>query len=569
MAAYTSVKSGDWNDVAVWSSGFPIAGDTFTISSNHTIFVRGIEACASGTCNGNLKINDNCPLTLSGNLTVVGSANNGTVTLYPSSSLKFSGTDRQFIFNGTAANPVSLVSVSAGPNNRPYFGGATNTDNVYFISSTGLSYDRLMSFNCSYVDFRYVFDTVNLYFINNGQHGGTVDNSWYFTHCLFDYCGNVRYGSGSTPGGDVQIKLVNCDFRHPKHTQWIDYTAAIAINPEVVKFVDCTFSGTSVGEEFRITNGSTGANDILVSGCIFEDTFYNNLGGYPVTADFVHWYNAYVGSNQNCYNTSNPGGWMVNDSVMYSTVANAHMCTENGTAPTSANTWQDNILYASDSAANLFGFNRPITMQRNTTIGGNGCVSTSTNAGTVDITRHTHIHKTANFDTTLLFETSNFTGTVNFTSSILYGIANAAEHVINSIAAAQTLGRIGYNCNYNVGGTVYNNVSITTDNTGNDITSNPLFNNVDVTIAAWDTSLGGAGTVSNAFAEMLKLNGFARDATPATFNPAYSKSALLTYLRSGFTPRNRALKQTGYLSVDIGSQAYNPLPPKNTMLGLG
>jgi hypothetical protein len=103
----------------------------------------------------------------------------------------------------------------------------------------------------------------------------------------------------------------------------------------------------------------------------------------------------------------------------------------------------------------------------------------------------------------------------------------------------------------------------------NDITQDPQFVDINVGIAAWDTSLGEAGTLANAFEEMVKLNGWDKDGNPAAFNSNYTVANLLAYIRAGLTPQNSALDGTGYGRDDIGAVSFSVSPStSNLMPGL-
>jgi len=84
---------------------------------------------------------------------------------------------------------------------------------------------------------------------------------------------------------------------------------------------------------------------------------------------------------------------------------------------------------------------------------------------------------------------------------------------------------------------------------GNDISDAPNFLDADRNLAGWDTENGGAGTVANAFTEMLKLN-------QSDFDSDYLPSAAVTWVRAGFAPTNSAYDGTAHDGGDIGAIAY-------------
>lgn len=572
MADYTSSQTGDWSSSSTWNdAGVPGDGDTATISSGHTVTVDSNTTVGTGGASGtdelivygNLTVDTSYTLTIRRDMLVDPTASgDGNIVLNAGANLSFDG-DYMLTYDGSTS-VYAYLDINGTSGNRCKV--EATTGNELSIAYLNSSWGDVIRIDADYCDFIRISDGSNE-FIDQGMHGASV--GWEFTNCFFNYCGSIRYGTGGNPAASSPFKFDNCDFRNPQNQNFIDYNSNDSFNADARYIKNCTFVGDSTPSRIyfgaEIPNGS---GPFVLSGCIGEDCQVYNLGGGPVEIDFVHRFNNFTGSANDIFCDNSPGGWKIKDCVVVATRANAHIVSSSGAAPTTTPEYSRNITFGDNSSDNHFGFSRAINVERNITIGGNGIVSTSSNTGTVLVDRHTHINKSGNFDAVLIFETNNFgANSVTFRNSLMIGINQAGEEGVDGMnASAQDLAYADYNCFYNVNDhydniTVANDTLTEGDDTGfgaNDITDNPQLSNENATLATWDTSLGGAGTVANAFAEMLKLNGYDRSGNTATFDSDYTKTALLTYLRTAFAPGNSALDGAGLSSVDIGAEDYAP-----------
>jgi hypothetical protein len=88
-----------------------------------------------------------------------------------------------------------------------------------------------------------------------------------------------------------------------------------------------------------------------------------------------------------------------------------------------------------------------------------------------------------------------------------------------------------------------------------DINANPNFVGCSGNIANCTVrGYGGWASVQSAAREMLTVNGIAYDGS-ATAATTKTVSGALSYIRTGFTPQNAALRNAGYGGVDIGAVA--------------
>jgi hypothetical protein len=92
----------------------------------------------------------------------------------------------------------------------------------------------------------------------------------------------------------------------------------------------------------------------------------------------------------------------------------------------------------------------------------------------------------------------------------------------------------------------------------NDFSANPQFPDSTRNFLTWDRVNGGAGTMASALPEVVKVAGYDISGNAAIFNPAYAVEKYLAYIRNGFAPRNRALKNAG--SPADGSPDVGALP---------
>lgn len=81
----------------------------------------------------------------------------------------------------------------------------------------------------------------------------------------------------------------------------------------------------------------------------------------------------------------------------------------------------------------------------------------------------------------------------------------------------------------------------------NDLSVDPDFVDETRDLAAWDTSLSGAGTAASALAELRNRN------DDSGYDSNYTISALIDYVQAGFVPQATALNGAGYGGEDIGA----------------
>lgn len=142
----TSAASGNWNAGATWAAGCgatgPVAGDTVTISTGHTVTITANAAAASLAVNAGGIVNSAFRITLSTTATIAGALNltaaaarlrvtgatnvTGTLNLGPATGIRFTGL--------VTLNPGAVWTATTGTVN--FRGGLTNNATT-FTAGTG------------------------------------------------------------------------------------------------------------------------------------------------------------------------------------------------------------------------------------------------------------------------------------------------------------------------------------------------------------------------------------------------------------------------------------------------
>lgn len=551
MATITSAQTGLFSEGTTWVGGVkPSAVDDFVIAGTHTVTIDAPETNLGGVVSATGTLINNSTLTLNGGLTLTGEYTTG-----PGSVTTFNG-NFDITYGGdtgvlsSTANASSYAIIEAAPT----FGFSVQggfTQKIEFLPRYTIL--RRMGRSDLNADHALLCGSNNKSSIINPQY------------CLFTDYWRFRFGAGWDPAVDAVFRFDNCDFRNPLISTISEYTCATNFNAGTRGWVNCTFVASATNRTINLTNAGTAyTNPVLFNGCIGEDIFLNNLNGCPMDIDLVTRDVDYAVSGGNNLNiaSSGAGGWNVHDTLIVSTKPNSHTLQVVGTGPTAKGTVQDCIVYNLNNADNAILWNQTTDLLRNITIDGNGYVNTSANTGLVLIDRATHIHHNApNADSLLIFETNNYgANQVTVQNSIQLGLN--INYSINNIAPAiQDIAYTDYNCWYQVG-LYYNRITVANNTLAEgvdegfglyDIEVNANMRDALFKVSDWDNLKGGPGTVDNAFTEMLKLNGFDRSGSPASFNTAYTKDDLLTTARTAFTPTNPALRGTGRNGSDIGA----------------
>ena len=480
---------------------------------------------------------------------------NGTWDLNGSASFLHGG-DFRVRFDGTTTIPAGLTITGTSADRATF--GATPGGSTYLVSVAGDASTDIIDIAVNYCDFiRCDGNTQTFISQSNNGYSGTIS----FNECLFDTCGRIVFGDAvSTVPADAVFEVTNGHFVNPSHESLIEYNCDDAFNVGTRKATGISAVGTATLNQIYIGALIHTINDPFVISGVLQDVRVNNAFGGPIDVSVATRFKLYDSTNNEifCSKGSGKGNSVIHDSYCYSDRTDPN-CFSFGD-----DTCEDNILETTQSAGNMLLFSGGVsaaTVQHNITIGGNGIAQIGGGSGTVLIENNTHVMSAGNFDCHLLSEGTVWTANlITFRSNLVVGVGTG-DFGISSITATQDLAYTDYNCIYNVADhyssvTVANNTLTEGVSAGfgaSDITNAPLFTDGTASITTWDTSLGGLGTVDNAFAEMLKLNGFDAAGAPATFDVDYNLADLLFYMRNAYMPTEVALSGTGFGGADIGA----------------
>jgi hypothetical protein len=221
VAAFTSKASGNWNSsgATTWNqAGVPGAGDAVTIQAGHTVTVPDgyAASCLSLTFTGaasNLTVGGGTSgsLTLKGNVTE-STVDARTVTLAAGSTLTFdtsgagsgsrylwtTNSQTKFFFNGSSGHRVTVTSTTGG-GSLP--GGFTTGANFYggYITAT-------------FTDFSFLGDAATDAWFQTLNHNYVTSADWKFSFadCTFDHCGQFKTVGDTGTTGAAVTQLVRC-----------------------------------------------------------------------------------------------------------------------------------------------------------------------------------------------------------------------------------------------------------------------------------------------------------------------------------------------------------------------
>jgi hypothetical protein len=272
MAAFTTTKTGNWNDATVWNAGgaIPGNGDTVTIaSSSHTLTVNvnttvghspgAGDAVAALLCNGPLVLAAGVKLTVRGDLKYA----NVAITLQAGATLEFDASaaatpstalytagptasvqpNGGLVCNGTAGAHCTVQSNAGGANGR--------------FSNNGFT-TQLNDYVCTYTDFLRIGDATHDALQNYISNNLTT---FSFTNCTFTNCGQVN-NVANIPTTVSGWQMVD-----------VKFTGTQSGNPLRVASPNALAAGTLVLRRvsFDKTPSFPGAKGILADTCYFHD----------------------------------------------------------------------------------------------------------------------------------------------------------------------------------------------------------------------------------------------------------------------------------------------------------
>lgn len=612
----SGTPSSPWYDVgtggtqAGWNS-IPSSADNDTVTIVHAVTATSDISIGDGTastvltCAGGSLTVTGCALTIRGNASF-GVSISGTMierlklasTGGASASLLLDGnsgvtpivtcaTDTLLTFTGNLAHHVTVRTKSGTAGSPGYF-----TNN--FVA-------RSIYVNWSYTDFSFLGGSAQAGFIASHVDDEVTAPTplWLMDHCTVDNCGLL-------PSLGLAGPTVNCQITNCKWTNLIDATG----RPYTISMSGALNTGTRLMRNCVTPDGVGQATFNLVTDVTFDNCYFGSMilsgNTQPPWAVMQNCF-LYQSTNYGADTTDTNGN--ITDCFCLIGTASGGASFGLSSCNVAGSTWSGNVFQAawtSDRAFYLVGTGEEgsevhrITFTHNLVLpnfGGNssgylaanfndpGGVSVLCNLehntqfiGPTDGTNAALALMTAGvseradiidgFKSNLIVRTGAATGTG------CYGVANAGNGpVLDAIAASNT----DYNAYTALDtvaaghwaavagsggevGTVYNSpmsgVPGTHDvhlgSTSNLATGGPKFVDPTRGLLAFDSHMGGPGTLAHALAALKAQF----DSTDVNYVAGYTTAALVAWTKAGWAPRNAALRGTAHDSGDIGAIAW-------------
>lgn len=563
--AYVSTATGNLNDQTKWrldptdgsdgNDGYPVSGCTMTVTAGTTITVTsGVSVGTAGQSGGNVDILVSGGLVVASGvtLTITGRTMLSGGILQINDGSGWLVDDGNYNFTFTGANYLNIIGTSGS---RAIF--QADAGNYTWIDDAVLT--ATLNINAQYANIglgggaSYGFDF----------HGsGNVQNI-LFDHCKLTLPTRCDYANGSPPAVTSTFKFVNCDLRGLTSSYSLVAGSGATWNfTGEHGFWNCTIAGNTSGSIYLFR---TGPNSSWTLNNVVSE-YVNWQLSTPADLDYVA--ENHDNGAQTAFTFNSSGGPVsVDNCVVWGDITNWHAF-DSGT--TGVVSFTGNFTEGSDStgAENHYvatTSGATVTLTQNITKGGNAIITRRTfSTGGVTVQRHTHFGFGNDTDALYIDEgPSEYNRPETIRSCLIHatqGVARYKALTDGTIVTSMEITYADYNGYYDVSGiSRYNNTTISGKAVGDDgfglhdVSGDPLFVGGGSGVTTWDVANGGPGTVTNAWGEMLKMNGFSRVGSPATLDSSYTVSNLLTYIRGQYTPQNPALNGTGYNGEDIGA----------------
>ena len=586
---FSRVTGQTWATNSTWSTAscggvaagaFPGAGDTATICTGHTVTMADNAAIGNNNATdltiqaGGILAQNAVTFTISGGVSLVGTwtaAAGATITPSGARLITYQGTTTPatFTLNGTAGNPVTIT------------GDASN-----YFRITESSASQVINFTCTYC---------NVWLGGGGAVAWTSDgggNTQHieFTNCLCKFQTRFNYSAVNYPSVSSTFKFTNSDIRLPAGlTIWLvmgtNSATNFNFNANTHGMWNTTIEGSSSGSGTTLTVqfGTGATSQYVLSNVVSENIDYafkspasaSGLGSYVHLAPL---------SGNSLIAQARSGTIAVSSSAFYGDYANTHhfqvLGTSGQTVTFSSNFSQGNDANGAENhylPDDLSGANATVTLSNNITKGGNAVVSRNATSGSLTINHHTHWCANADCDALLIAEATpptlspwvlqnSLLNTVGNTSggspSNCAANTSAICPLVSGAVATVVASYLDFNAFWNVAGagSEYTpSVSVSGKSYGQvgfgsvSLRADPRLVNGGADFATWSTQLGGAGTVADAFANLMCMNGYDRSANACTPNASYSVAGFLSYIQAAYAPKNTALKGAANDGGDIGA----------------
>lgn len=561
-----SNAAGPWSTAGTWTScggGSPGIGDTasithaVTVSSNTTVGTSpaggNIVVTISGS--GALTVNSGVTFTIRGGIEL----SSNTLTLSSGSIFEFDASNATTPLSqkyemrlGTGHNQTPKLIATGTSGSRVTIRSNSGGGNGYITDGTGPWLRGAGYLDLNYVDFLRIGDSTNRGIRTSPSN---ASDYVYIRNCTFDNFGGI--------GGTYNLSATLGNFQ----------------------IEDNNFTNTLRTETWRLENATsyTSGTRTVLRNVFDKHVLFYTPSGFTIEDNF---FNEALASTAGAWTTFRHN--FIRLTTSYNAVLIRGDTYRNywyWDAPAEANPkyvqaglttlTMDGDIYESDQTVagegdcilgDVPGSAATLTIQNQialpNAIGDNSC-TLSSYSGNANITVIMN-HNTALIGTQQMLTVGEtyigHTGMVSSFRSNLGWDTSARGYLMadsgtnDSVSNLVTSGNANYNNGYNVlaGSNLkgYNNLEFSAGSPGaNDLAVNPNFVDSSRDFASWDTSLGGAGTDSNAITEFRKRN-------LATFNSNYTTQNLIAYIRAGFAPTNSSLQNAGHDGVTIGAVEY-------------
>lgn len=547
-AAFTSAADGNWSDDATWSgSGVPGNGDTVTIGAGHdiTVDVSTTIGDSPGTAANVITVNTTGTITVAASvtLTIKGCVQmeDGNFTMNAGSIVEFQVPTgvRYWFRTGKAHSDTCRIIINGSSGSRCAF-RSTSGAGIAYIDSQGFFTNSLIQ--AEYCDFTRIGDATED-FCEPVMNGSGQD--FYLRNCTIISCGNLDTADINT---NSSFELTNCIWTTTVGAKPIELTNTSALaGGETRSIVGCSFDKVA---EFFATTGLTVTNTYFAEGIsstagtgyvLFEDNFVRKTTQASVTM---------YGTVTDCYwfkeSVSNPHFLGLADSL--STNVTGTVFEYAGT-----HTDGDCILVNAGTTAVSRTISGCIVLPNGA---GNTSGTLFSALGDADVTftanHNTYFNNIAGTGPAIAETYTGHAGMLaSFQSNLAWSDTAAEAEILQDSSTNDAVNDyvtdLGYNGVWNGRATLYDlDVAndVANDLTANDVSGDPDFVDENRDLAAWDASLGGAGTASAALARIA--------ADPMLIDDC------VTWVKAGFVVRNSAFNGTAHDSGVIGAMGYTP-----------